>query len=379
MVVRSTPVAPDPRVERAVEALAAAGYNIIVLGWDRGWNLPSQEEQRGYTVVRVRIPASFGRGLRNLPGVLRWQSALLIWLLKNRDRYDIIHACDLDTALPGLLAARIFRKWLVFDIFDNYADAFRVGPLRWLIRWLEMAVFARSDAIIIADDIRQEQFAGIKPRRLAVIYNSPPDLWPDLNAGEESHEFKIAYVGLLDETRGLFTLLDVVAGRPDWMLDLAGFGVDEERVIQRARSLPNVRFHGRVNYATALRLMARASVLIATYDPAVPNHQYASPNKVFEAMMLGKPVVVAKGTHVDELVERYRCGIVVPYGDARSLDSALDQLATSPDLRWILGLAGRRAYETYYHWNLMKARLVALYQELSGPGADSGLPISLNG
>lgn len=370
VICRSTPVAPDPRVERIAGALSAAGFAVTIVGWDRGWNLPSQEEHPGYTVIRVHIPAPFGRGLRNLLGVLRWQAAILIWLLKNRDCYRIIHACDLDAALPGLLAARICRKQLVFDIFDSYADAFRVGPFRWFVRWLETTVAAQSDAVIIADDARREQLAGVGPRRLVVVYNSPLDLEPELgtlNADEESCGFKIAYVGLLDETRGLFTLLDVVAERPDWTLDLAGFGVDEERLIQRAKGLPNVRFYGRVDHTAALQIMARADVLIATYDPAVPNHRYASPNKLFEAMMLGKPIIVARGTRIDELIEKYKCGLIVPYGHAEALASALDRLAVDPEQRRALGLAGRRAYEAYYHWNLMEERLLTLYQEIVRP------------
>jgi glycosyltransferase involved in cell wall biosynthesis len=169
----------------------------------------------------------------------------------------------------------------------------------------------------------------------------------------------------LDVSRGLFTLLDVVARRPEWDLDLAGFGADEERILARARSLPNVRFHGRVDYRTALRLMAAADVLVATYDPAVPNHRYASPNKLFEGMMLGKPIVVARGTHVDDLVEKHRCGLVVPYGDERALAAALDRLAADPGFRQALGQAGRQAYEAFYSWDRMRARLVNLYQDLA--------------
>ncbi len=368
IVCRSNPVAPDPRVERTAGTLGAAGLAVTVLAWDRGWNLPPQEDRPGYALLRVRIPAPFGRGLRNLPGILRWQAALLAWLVKNRHRYDVIHACDLDTALPALLAARLARRRLVFDIFDSYADGFRVGPLRWVARRLERLVAAHSDAVIIADDARRDQLGDVRVQRLVVVYNSPPDRLPHLNLPESYHGFRIAYVGLLDAARGLFTLLDVVAGRPDWTLELAGFGVDEERLISRARRLPNVRFHGRVDYHRALQLMAGADVLIATYDPAVPNHRYASPNKLFEAMMLGKPVVVARGTHADELVERHGCGVVVPYGDGKALAAALDRLAADPGLRRALGLAGRRAYERCYRWEQMGARLVSLYRELLSGG-----------
>ncbi len=356
--------------------LRAGGFKATIIGWDRGWNLPSREEREGYQIVRIRLPAPFGQGLRNALGVLRWQRALLAWLLEHRDRYAIIHACDLDTALPSLLVARLFQKPIVFDIFDSYADAYRVGSFRRPVRWLEGLVVSWSDAVIIADEVRLDQLGGARPRRLVVVYNSPPDVWSKWNAvRNETGKFRIAYVGLLDATRGLFPLLDVMAQRPEWELDLAGFGVDEGRIVEQARRLPNVRFHGRVHYNQSLRLMAEADVLVATYDPAVPNHRYASPNKLFEAMMLGKPIVVARGTHIDELVEKHGCGIVVPYADTCALDAALGRLASDPDLRQALGRAGRRAYEAYYHWDQMEARLVSLYRELLAQGSESGASV----
>jgi glycosyltransferase involved in cell wall biosynthesis len=354
-------------VERAAQALVAAGFGVTIVAWDRGWKLPVTEERDGFRLVRLRVPAAFGQGLRNLPGLARWQAALLVWLVRNQQTYGVIHACDLDTALPGLIAARAFRKRLVFDIFDSYAHAFRVGPLRGLVRWLESQVAARADAVIIADEIRWAQLGLARPRRLVVIYNSPPDLAAQLSAwsSEGTGPFRVAYVGLLDRTRGLEALLTVMGRRPEWRLDLAGFGVDADWVAARARSLPNVRFHGRVDYPEALRLMAAADALVATYDPAVPNHRYASPNKLFESMMLGKPIVVARGTHVDDLVEKHRCGLVVPYGDERALAAALDRLAADPGFRQALGQAGRQAYEAFYSWDRMRARLVNLYRDLA--------------
>jgi len=366
IVCRATPVAPDPRVERISQALITAGFKVTVVAWDRGWKLPITEERDGFRLIRLQVQAAFGRGLRNMPGLLRWQAALLGWLFRNRHCYEIIHACDLDTALPCLLVAKVGRKQLVFDIFDCYADAFRVGPLQGLARWFERQVATWADAVILADEIRRDQLGDVRLKRLALIYNSPPDFRAELESSHETERFKIAYVGLLDASRGLFPLLNVVAQRPNWDLYLAGFGVDDERILAQAWSLPNVYFYGRVDYRTALRLMAAADVLVATYDPAVPNHKYASPNKLFEGMMLGKAVIAARGTHVDELVERHKCGLVVPYGNEMALAAALDRLAADPIFRQALGQAGRQAYEAFYNWDRMRARLVDLYRDLVG-------------
>ena len=53
-----------------------------------------------------------------------------------------------------------------------------------------------------------------------------------------------------------------------------------------------------IDYESALELYAKCDLMFALYDPAIPNHRYSAPNKVYEAMLLGKPIIVAEGTGV---------------------------------------------------------------------------------
>src|SRR5574341_443556 len=159
-------------------------------------------------------------------------------------------------------------------------------------------------------------------------------------------------------------MLDVLRRHPDWTFDLAGFGGDQERILASAAGLANVNWHGRVPYERALQLSAAADALFATYDPAIPNHRYASPNKLFEAMMLGKPVIVCAHTNMDRIVADADCGLVLPYGDIPALEAALRRLASDAALRRRLGENARRAYEESYSWARMQTRLEALYASL---------------
>jgi glycosyltransferase involved in cell wall biosynthesis len=174
--------------------------------------------------------------------------------------------------------------------------------------------------------------------------------------------------------RGLLQMLDVLQRHPDWTLDLAGFGGDQERILASVAGMANVRWHGRVPYEQALQLSAAAEALFATYDPAIPNHRYASPNKLFEAMMLGKPVVVCAHTNMDRIVARVDCGMVIPYDDIPALEAALRLLASDAALRRRLGENARRAYEETYSWGRMQTRLQALYASLCPLLPEGGVP-----
>lgn len=364
LILRSNPVAPDPRVEKEARALSEAGYLVRVLGWDRTSALPVRELKDGWEIIRLPIRAEYGRGLGNLPSLIRWQLGLLHWLIRHYREYEILHACDFDTILPALLVKALWRKIVVYDIFDFYADHLRRTPnwIKRLIRKLDLWAVSQVDALILADEARRDQIGNTNPPYLEIIYNSPEEISPQ--PSQLSQHFRLAYVGLLQVERGLYEMLEILRRHPEWHLDLAGFGGDEAFLLDRARTLPNVIWHGRVSYEQALRLSAAADVLFATYDPSIPNHRYSSPNKLFEAMMLGKPIVVARNTNMDIIVQRHECGIVVEYGHIDELEEALSRLAADKNLREQLGRNARHAYETVYSWKHMRQRLVTLYSAL---------------
>jgi glycosyltransferase involved in cell wall biosynthesis len=356
-------------VEKAASALADAGYDVTLLGWDRSGTFPTTACLRRMSLHRLLIRARYGTGLHNFPPLLRWQWGLLLWLLRHRQRYDIIHACDFDTVLPALLCKWLLGKRVVYDIFDFYSDHLRATPgwIKRIIRWVDLRVINRVDALILSDESRRVQIRGADPRQSAVILNTPPDLRDQFDPREDPDSIeglRLVYVGLLQRERGLFDLLHLLAKHPTWQLDLAGFGGDQEQILAQGESLPNLHWHGRVPYQRALALTATADVVLALYDPALPNHRYASPNKVFEAMMLVKSVVVAQDTHVDRVVEQHRCGLVVPYGQLEALERVLTRLEGNPALRRELGANGRHAYERCYAWSTMRARLLRLYAQM---------------
>jgi glycosyltransferase involved in cell wall biosynthesis len=369
LIVRSNPISPDPRVEKEARALQLDGYQVQALGWDRSGSLPQKDDRAGFECVRISLRAGYGRGLGNLPQLLRWQWRLWRWLIQHRREFDVIHACDFDTILPALWCKTFLGKWVVYDIFDFYADHLRSTP-KWIvkiIRAVDLWSIGQADGVILVDDARKKQIAGSRPRRLEVIYNSPEDVC--VSGGEERKQRQggllLAYVGLLQMERGLLEMFHVLQRHPDWHLELAGFGGDEEKILDLVRPMTNVTWHGRVSYEQALGLSQSADVLFATYDPAIPNHRYSSPNKVFEAMMLGKPVIVARDTNVDQIIETYGCGVVVPYGDEQALEEALARLADEVDWRLSLGQNARRAYEERFGWEQMRKKLRSFYDAIT--------------
>ena len=370
LILRATPINPDPRVEKIGRALQAAGHSVRALGWDRSGELAASEITAGFPIQRLAVAARPRRGLGNAPALVRWQAQVLAWLRSHRAEYDLIHACDFDAVTAALWARRLLGKQVVYDIFDFYTDMLRAtpAPVKTVLRAFDFAAIREADAVILADEARRAQIAGAHPRRLAVVYNSPEDQLATLQAAalperDPAVRLRLAYAGLLQVERGLLPLLEVLSAHPEWTLDLAGEGAERGLILTQARALPNVTYHGVVPYAQALQMNFWADVLPAFYNPTIPNHRYASPNKLFEGMMLGRPLLAARGTGFDRLVNSLYCGLVVDYGDVYQLESALRTLE-DPILRQRLGHSARGAYETTYSWPRMAETLIKLYEDI---------------
>ena len=367
VILRSNPIAPDPRVEKIAFTLSKS-YEVKVVGWDRTGTMAAKTTNPYFTLELFSNVSPFGSGIKNIFHLLSWQTFLIRWLVCNGRSYQVVYACDFDTILPALLGKFLFGYKVIYDIFDFYADHIRNTPL-WIkrvIRWLDYKAVRSADAVVLVTEAQLSQLGTVKPLRLVIIYNTPMDTSASVIPPHNSViHLRIAYIGILQVERGLLEMFEVMRHQPSWHLDLAGFGGDESVIITQALDLPNVSWYGRIPYEKTLELSRSADVLFSTCNPVVPNYQHASANKIFEAMMLAKPVIVARGTNMDLMVEKYNCGLVVTYGDVDELESALERLVNDAELRSKLGQNGRKAYESFYSWEIMEKRLLDLSLDLS--------------
>lgn len=368
--VRSNAVNPDPRVERAARALKHLFQHVTVLAWDRTESGTSRVASPHYEVIQVAVRGRYGSGMRNIPHLFRWWLRVFGWLIAHE--WDVVHACDFDGVVPSVLAARLLRRKIVYDIFDWYSDMAWRAPdwLRTIIREIDRKLVSSADAVILCDEARIEQLRGARPRCLAVVYNTPEVMDAtqfsecDSTTGAiSSRQCVVCYIGLLERERGLLQLLDAVANlEEELVLLMGGWGPDEELI--RCNLPSNAHWLGRIAYTDALRRIAASDVLVALYDPRIPNHQYASPNKLYEAMAFGKPIVVADDTLLADKVRQYGMGLVVSYGCPDQLRWALSSLARNTELRRTLGENARRAY-LRHSWTESEKELLRVYHSLA--------------
>ena len=361
VVLRSkSPAWIEPRLAREVAALARAGYDVHVFLWDRERAFLTEEERDGIRIRRYPLRAPEGK-----PGLVlrfpRWGCSALRAILRLRPA--VVHAVDFDTVLPAYLGARIVGARMVYEIFDFYADMVTAAlpPVlrRALARW-ERRMISRADLVIVPDRRRVTQFSGAVPSRLVEVMNVPEDR-PVRTA--QSHDFTVFYAGMIANDRGLLDLVAACESTGAKLL-VAGHGPDEAELLPRIESSPTAMYLGTIPYEDVLKKTASAHVVPALYDPAVPNNRLAAPNKVYEAMMLARPLIVSEGIAAADVVRDVGCGLVVPYGDRKALQEALERLQLSPPECEAMGARGRAAFEAGYNWKAMEKRLLEAYAAL---------------
>jgi glycosyltransferase involved in cell wall biosynthesis len=263
----------------------------------------------------------------------------------------------------------------VYTIFDFYADNIQEGHflpvfkfLKKGVRSLEIWGINCADLLILVDESRLEEIHGATVKNLIYIYNTPEDQKRSVN--DEKHEsneiFSIFYAGYLLNDRGITDIIMAISDLPDVELVLAGPVIDKNIIDDIAAHPTSVKYIGWIpTYEEILNRSLSADMLFRFSDTALPTkNKYASPNKLFEAMMCGKPILVSDNSSMGRIVRHNNCGLVVPYGDVGAMKEAIVKLINNPDLRAELGKNGRNAYEEKYSWTIMENRLVAAYEKL---------------
>jgi len=295
-----------------------------------------------------------------------------------RERPDVIHACDLDTLPPAVFIKLTKKTKLCYTIFDLYGRVYG-GPIPLMIRkavtWAEKVGIGFVDTLFLPSEGRafHEELGGARIRRVVYIYNTPEDR-PDMKLKPKSTpETCIFYAGWIDSFRGVKHMIDAIADLNDVRFVLAGRELEKGTIEYGVAKLSRFEYLGWIPYEEVIKRSIAADILFAFYDPESYYGKYATPNKLFEAMMCGKPIIVSEGAPMSQIVAEENCGIVVPYGDFNAIKDAVLRLKSDPDFSRMLGQNGRKAYDRCYSWKVMEKRLVDAYEEIAPKGGTGAL------
>ncbi len=374
ILIRSTDVMPDPPVEKMASALIDSGHEVKILAWDRSNSYAERSSNKQVVgheteIIHFGIPAVYCGGIKkNFRALWIFQCRIICWLMKHHNEYDTVHAFDFDTGFAAMICCKLYRKKFVYHILDYYVDGHTL-PSKWLnkvVESFEVRVINAADATILCTEKRIEQIDKASPKQVFVIHNTPDAvLQPNesFKLQSENDKMKIVYVGILAGARLLKETVEAVSQMTDVEMHIGGFGEYETWMQEAARKHNNIFFYGKLQYSDTLSLEKQCDVMIATYDPSFRNHKYAAPNKFYESLMLGKPIIMAQNTGYDEVIREHDIGLLAEYSQ-KGINETIQTLKTRRGDWLEMGKRARALYEKSYSWAMMKQRIKQMYQEM---------------
>lgn len=289
---------------------------------------------------------------------------------------DLYHLHDPEL-LPYALALKARGKRVIFDAHENLPAQILTKPYlkpvlrRSISRAVDLGenwIALRLDAVVGATPTIEKKFERVGVSRAENISNFP--LMGELESPPQMTTARngVCYVGGASRIRGIVELVQAMDRAHDGtQLTIAG-RFQPESLRDEVATLPGwkrVALLGFVDRTGVRDLMAGCVAGIVTFLP-VPNHIDAQPNKMFEYMSAGLPVIASDFPLWRQIIAGNDCGLLVDPENPQDIADAIDALVRDPEMARRMGENGSRAVKEKYNWGVEEKKLLALYSELIG-------------
>lgn len=295
------------------------------------------------------------RFLRTVPAdIIHFHDPELLpvgFLLKNRKRHVIY---DSHEDFPRQVLSKhwihpVLRKLvsILFELFENF-------------------IAKRLDAVVCATPFIAKRFKLINPNSIDI--NNFPVMeefqLPDHQQKQPAPR-TICYIGAMTRERGISELIEALEILQDVTLIMCG-PFESQAYAEELMAMHGWKFvdyRGIVGRDEVAKIMDRSVAGVVTYLPG-PNHNDSQPNKMFEYMSAGLPLIASHFPLWRQIVEESKCGLCVDPSSPADVAKAIAGLLSNETLCREMGNAGREAVNNRYNWSNEAEKLQKLYRQV---------------
>lgn len=230
-----------------------------------------------------------------------------------------------------------------------------------VIEWYENRIAKQLDGIFTATPFIRDRFIKINPNTVDI--NNYP-LLSEMEFEESTRErTTVCYIGGLTSIRGISQLVDAMQ-HTQTILQLAG-NLDPifKETLSKSEGWKNVVPRGHVSRSEGLEIKQSSFAGLVTFLP-FPNHVNAQPNKIFEYMASGIPVIGSNFPLWKLLIEENNVGICVDPEDPLAIGKAIEYLRVNPEVSKAMGQRGRNLVQHTFNWSVEEQKLVSSYKNI---------------
>jgi len=372
----------DNRVEKEVQSLYQAGHDIVVASTSMSYS-NSTINTNNCKIYRRHIPKFYWKSsvaaLKSPFYFNFWRS--FVDEIISIEKIQAIHVHDLPLAQVGYEMKKRFGCKLVIDLHENWpafleiskhTNTFLGKMLSSNNQWrnYERDMVEKADRVIaVVDEMRNriEPFCSDKTK--IIVLENTQILQPDngLNAVPDPEFFTITYVGGITPARGLQYVIRgmamVVKSFPKtrlWIIGDGNYAKHLKKLSVKNQLNDNITFFGKRNHEDTWEYLKKTNIAII---PHVRSEQTdnSSPNKLFEYMNAGVPVLVSNCTSIERIVNETQAGLIYIYNSPQDLAQKIIGLISAPEILSTMGANGRKAVLEKYNWRHSSQELIRMY------------------
>lgn len=371
-VLVSNDLTYDQRVRKTCATLQESGWDPVLVG-RRMSRSDSRTIDRPYATVRMALPARRGAVFY---AALQWALARMLRQLHRQAPLSAVWANDLDTLWPAVRFARRFGLEIAYDSHEWFTEAegLKGKPLRRAIwRQWERVCFRSIGRMLT---VNEAIAAAYRQQGLEVeVVPNVPERAPKVEPADRTElgwptDRKVLLMqgAFMDRDRGALDAVRAMVHLPVCHLALIGAGPEHAEAAAMADRLgisERVHVHDRMPFDELRRCTAAADVGLSLDRPTVLNFQFSLPNKLFDYLHAGVPVVCSDLPVAGRFVREEGLGVVAKAAQgedaiARSIAEAVGELLDGPPESEHLAQVAQR-----HHWG---AHTDTLLEALHRPG-----------
>lgn len=330
----SSDLVTDNRVHRTCSVLQDLGMDVLLIG--RKKKSSPELNQRTYRTKRLRL--IFEKG----PLFYAELNLRLFFILLFR-RKTFLYANDLDTLLPNFIVSKLSGTKILYDSHELFTESPElIHRKRTQAIWLsiEKLVFPKLTQIITVNDSIAQTYKNLYQKDLLVVRNIPNKYHPtkylsktELHIPENSFLIIIQGSGLNVE-RGIEEAVLAMKQLDNATLMLVGDGdvmPIVKELIKINRLEEKVIIFGRRPYEEMMQITAHADLGLTLDKPLSKNYEFSLPNKVFDYMHAGTPILASKLVEIEKVILRHQIGSIISEVSVEGIVQAIEEIKGNPE------------------------------------------------
>jgi len=348
-------------------------------GEGRKW-VKTETDDLGVQILRIYAYQEWHRSFfHRILGFISFMISSLLVGLKVRD-VDLVWGTTppLFQGITAWILARLKGAIFLLEVRDLWPYfAVAVGVLTnpiiiQLSEWLEKFLYRRADCVVINSPGFENHVRERGARDVHLVPNGvDTSMFDPLDQGEsflQSHNLMGKFVVLYAGAHGMSNDLEILIQAADALRDkeeiqfvLVGDGKEKEKLVTQsyALKLQNVHFLPSFPKLEMPKILASSQVCVAVLKP-VEAFKTTFPNKVFDYMAAGRPVILVIDGVIRQVVEEAEAGIFVQPGSSNGVVQAILKLEQNREMARKMGLAGRHYVEKYFDRSILSTKMMGV-------------------